>query len=481
MQKITKILFLFCALCFLKIDAQTSYLDSVELTIKGLNTKQQIEALLALPYDKIVGNTTKSEQLFLKALSGAKTIQNKELEADIYTKLALLNYFHGNFDKKLDYDLKAIKIYESINKMDKAGANYAGLGFAMKRRDIDKAKAYMQKGISELEKANDLVTLNAVYDNYGTVQEMDGNLDSAIYFFYKALSLKREQNDSIGIPFALTHISSVYVQQKKYEEAKDLIEESLSIRTKRNDIYGIAESMVFYAEFYYAQENYQKALKWFSDCYKTALKNNYIHLAQYAADYTSICYQKLGNYQQAFFYQQAQQNLKDSLLNESTNKTIAELETQFETQKKEKQIANQKEELAKQQLKLKQRNYTLASIVGLVLFFIILSFLIYRRQKFKQQKLIEANKLKDEIASIELRNKLQEERLRISRDLHDNIGAQLTFIISSIDNISYFIKDSNYNLKNKLNELNEFSRTAISELRNTIKILNNTNTNEKNN
>ena len=44
------------------------------------------------------------------------------------------------------------------------------------------------------------------------------------------------------------------------------------------------------------------------------------------------------------------------------------------------------------------------------------------------------------VTDIETQNKLQEQRLRISRDLHDNIGAQLTFIISTIENLQFGFK-----------------------------------------
>ena len=109
-------------------------------------------------------------------------------------------------------------------------------------------------------------------------------------------------------------------------------------------------------------------------------------------------------------------------------------------------------------------------ITGVLL--LMVGFFIIKQIKFKQQKLIEANRLKDEIAKIKTQEQLNQERLRISRDLHDNIGSQLTFIISSIDNMSYFMKDTNNELKTKLQELNEFSRSAITELRGTINKLN---------
>ena len=67
---------------------------------------------------------------------------------------------------------------------------------------------------------------------------------------------------------------------------------------------------------------------------------------------------------------------------------------------------------------------------------------------------------------------MQEQRLRISRDLHDNIGSQLTFIISSIDNLKYVTKDANQKLKEKLSTISSFTSDTIYQLRDTIWAMN---------
>ena len=67
---------------------------------------------------------------------------------------------------------------------------------------------------------------------------------------------------------------------------------------------------------------------------------------------------------------------------------------------------------------------------------------------------------------------MQEQRLNISRDLHDNIGAQLTFIISSVDNIKYAFEITNEKLDNKLSNISSFAKETIVELRDTIWAMN---------
>lgn len=102
----------------------------------------------------------------------------------------------------------------------------------------------------------------------------------------------------------------------------------------------------------------------------------------------------------------------------------------------------------------------------------LIAFLIYRQQKLKNTQQAQEHELKSAILLIQNQNKLQEQRLNISRDLHDNIGSQLTFIISSVDNIKHAFEITNEKLDNKLSNISSFAREKIVELRDTIWAMN---------
>ncbi|WP_462252439.1 ligand-binding sensor domain-containing protein [Ekhidna sp.] len=75
--------------------------------------------------------------------------------------------------------------------------------------------------------------------------------------------------------------------------------------------------------------------------------------------------------------------------------------------------------------------------------------------------------LKKQLRKMEMQQKIQNERERISRDLHDNVGSQITYIATSINNLSG--KDSPEAIK----ELGEFTRDTMRQLRETIWVINN--------
>jgi signal transduction histidine kinase len=110
--------------------------------------------------------------------------------------------------------------------------------------------------------------------------------------------------------------------------------------------------------------------------------------------------------------------------------------------------------------------------MGLALVLALLGYLLYNQQKLKNHQLQKESELKQALIKIETQNRLQEQRLRISRDLHDNIGAQLTFIISSLDNLKYGFKDMDGKLSTKLDGISGFTSQTICELRDTIWAMN---------
>src|SRR5690606_24574130 len=174
----------------------------------------------------------------------------------------------------------------------------------------------------------------------------------------------------------------------------------------------------------------------------------------------------------ALYYYKQFSKLNDSLNQENIQINREQLEVAFETAEKEKQILVQRAALAESYLSIEKKHQQVIIIGSLLLISIILGYNFYSNQKQKNIRLTEENKLKEALLAIETQEQLHQQRLKISRDLHDNIGAQLTFIISSIDNLSYVLESTQPSIKNKLASISEFTQSTILELRDTIWAMN---------
>ena len=166
------------------------------------------------------------------------------------------------------------------------------------------------------------------------------------------------------------------------------------------------------------------------------------------------------NSDEAKKYQELFTKTKDSFENTEVNRQLSELNIKYETEKKEKI-------LAKQEIELNKKNIFLLILSGLVLIILLLLRNYTVKSRLKQKQLVLENKLLEE----QTHSKIQEQRLNISRELHDRVGSQLTFIISILDGLKNK-KIPDETVSQKINSLTEFAHTSVDELRDTIWVLN---------
>ncbi len=445
-----------------------SYSDSLQKSFINLSKPQKLKQILEIPYDKFIGNIAASEELAHKAIELAKELNNQESLAEAYLLLSQIYNYQDKREKKLVFNLNAIRIYEELGKLEKAGYAYGELGFSIKREDLKSALYYMRKGLKIIENVKTAKKVDATFDNYGILQGMLKNYDSAIYYHKKSLQLKKQHNDSIGIPYGYVHLATVNINLNNFEIAKKYIDSAQTIRLIRKDIYGITDNYVYYGDLYFAEKKYGQAIENFKKGYNLSIENNFLSLEKYCADYLTKSYIELGDYKNAFIYNKIFQTLKDSTINTETNSRVASLQIEFETEKKGKEIAQQKEQLLARELEIKNKNNFNVLLGSGILMLGIVLFGLHKRQQHKRREYQNQLKLKE----AQTFSKLQDQRLSISRDLHDNIGSQLTLIISSIDNLKFLTKNSDSVFQSKLTEINNFAGNTISELRDTIWAMN---------
>ena len=94
----------------------------------------------------------------------------------------MISYYQGKLDNHTKYSLEAIKLHTRLNQLQKVCRDYAEYGYQLKRRNLQQAIFYMQKGKSIAEANNYEFELRGIYDNYGVLKEMNEELDSALFF-----------------------------------------------------------------------------------------------------------------------------------------------------------------------------------------------------------------------------------------------------------------------------------------------------------
>ncbi|MES2847849.1 MAG: tetratricopeptide repeat protein [Bacteroidota bacterium] len=333
------------------------------------------------------GKIANALQSYQQSATIADDIDNKKATARALINIGALYEEQKDYKKALENYSKAESIavimYDSSVIAD--CANNKGVIYEQYLTKYPEAIAEYKKALDIYSKMKDQPHLGITYNNLGIVYKYQGNYDKAIEYYKKSMQIGEATGNQFLIAANMTNIGNVYAMQKKYAEAVTYNTSGLEIALKIKAMNVAVEAAGSLAEDYAGMKNFEKAYEW---------------------------KQKFSQY-------------SDSLFNSERTKQVAELESKYETAKKEKEIILLKDKqqinelnISKQSILLQKRNYQFAAIGGAILLLGIIAFLLYSRQQLKQKQ-------QREKAIAEAENK---ERRRISREMHDDIGAGLTQI-----------------------------------------------------
>jgi len=326
--------------------------------------------------------------------------------------------------------------------------------------------------VSEDLKTSALANVAAVNIELGMNPKNPSLLNDASDRLKKAISINRKSNNYTKLASNYSLLAEAYNQLENKQETFRLLDSAIYFAKKDKNVGQegfalIKKGNLLAKDKQYVQANtmLDKAIK----TYKDADDNASLLYAYIEKKHTLV---KMEDFKEANSFGDSIYSLSLVNYNKRFADGISEMETKYKTAEKEREILEQRADIAEKGLLLQKRQYQIYAALGLALLFCILGYLFYNQQKQKNRQLIRENELKVALKEIETQNKLQEQRLRISRDLHDNIGAQLSFIISSIDNLKYASKETSDEFKNKLSYISEFTSATIDQLRDTIWAMN---------
>ncbi len=392
--------------------------------------------------------------------------------ASAYNNIGASNRSLGNYEDALNAYLNALHIYENKEALNEVATVNNNIGMVYSYLGInEKAVQYHLKAIDVFEKENNQKGISQAYNNIAIIYANDGELDKALSYFQYSLVIEEQLKDKKGIAESSNNVGAVFYYMQEIDSALVYFKRSAAIEKSIGNFAGVGSSYNNIAQVLIENERVDASKLFIDSAYYYAKKSKTAVDIETALNMYSQYYEAKNDTKTALKYFKEYSNYKDSILNFDTNAKVAKLEIEYQTETKEKEILSQRADLAEKELDLSKKNSYILGLVGLAIVLSLLGFLFYSQQKLKNRQLQKENELKDALIKIETQNRLQEQRLRISRDLHDNIGAQLTFIISSLDNLKYGFQLPE-KLSDKLKTISEFTTTTIYELRDTIWAMN---------
>lgn len=373
-------------------------------------------------------------------------------------------YFKGNYDSAAVHYFKSISILEKSNKPDQLANSYNALAkLYRKTLDLKRSLQNYDKAFALFRDLNDSSGMAMILNESGVVFEYDKNYAEAEKRYAASLKIQQIRRDTGGIAYALSNLSGVYSLQKKYTLAEAQLKSALLLRKLLKDTFAIALNYTDLASTYFNADKISSAIVYSDSSNVIAQKIGFAELLKTNYELLESIYERKGDYQNAYKFIKMKYAISDSLFNMEKTRQIEELNTRYETVQREKQLFEIKALNNRKEADLRRKNILLYLSGFSVMLLVIIVAMIIRYSKVKSNIIASEHALKMQIAAAASNTKIQEEKFRISRELHDNIGSQLTFINSSLDQMRHQYSDDS-----SLAETQTVTLNTIKDLRNTV-------------
>lgn len=410
-------------------------------------------------------------------INWAKANNQPEWLVKAHQLIAETYYFRNERELGFDNLVEALAVSEKNNLIeDEINILYAiGMSFSRSARrankvideeKIHKALEYHRKGV-QLAEANDLTALSGTgYGHIGTCFVRLGEMENALTVFQKSEANARIANDSISMGYILDDLGSLLSVMGKKDEGRKLLLEALEIRKALKDTFPYAINLNNLGEYYLGENDHKKARTYFESSLELSTKKQYLDLAIHTSKLLAAIYENENQFKKAYDLKKQEMQMMDTLYSINRAKSLVEMEAKYESARKDKALLEQQQTIQQKELDIRNRNLWLVSSLALLLLVAgILFYLFKRKEALAKQATLELK-----LAEEKERTRLQEERLRISRELHDNIGSYLTLINASLESLSEM---SPAQITERFPNLQKVLSLSMRELRKTVWLLNN--------
>jgi two-component system, NarL family, sensor kinase len=344
------------------------------------------------------------------------------------------------FHHKQQYDsatanyLAAANIYREINQEGLLFFPYINLTSMYSfLKDNHKAMRYAKEAYAAAVKMNDPGKLLVAINSEISIRMELGQYDSVLLPLQQNILRARTLQNHYAEGKANNLIAQYYGDgRNKYDSAVYFRKKALRAMEKIDNQYEIAGMLQNIGYDYKQIGDYDSALVYLKKATALATSLGLDQVVHYSISNLAEVEEKRGNYKAAYRYLTEFVVVNDSLQARNNRSQVYELETKYQTARKELQIKQLEADKALQQLSISRKNILNYILIGSGVTMLIISFLFYRnykqKQKLQQQRITELETEKQLAATAAVLKGEEQERTRLARDLHDGLGGMLSGI-----------------------------------------------------
>jgi serine phosphatase RsbU (regulator of sigma subunit) len=364
---------------------------------------------LGSTYRKI-SQFSNAREAYLASLELDREGEDSTAIAVMLGKVGLVLFEMNKYDESTKYYLESMALLEARNdtpglliSMANYGQLQGGLG------NYREAIRWMKKSLAMLPPKPNKRSKGALLNNIGSMHEAFGNLDSALYYYEIAHELFLQGKTTVYYGATGANIASILIKVGRVSEAKVYVDQSVAARVQVGDKSGLSGSYIVLSDYYFKIGEYDNAIRYAKMALKLGVEIESLSRQSKAQDRLYKTYKQKGQFQLSFEAFISKTALKDSIFSSEKAETIAELESKYESDKKQRAIellqkgrelqeakaVKSEAILVQKRAESSERSSELKMMLVIVIVLLVLTFLIIFgiRQINRDSKRLKAQKL----------------------------------------------------------------------------------------
>jgi len=325
------------------------------------------------------GNYQKSDSLLVLSYEEAKKIGNSKIMATASHNRGLVYTNQSKFLEALQVYQHALTLYEELGLQKNVTAINVNIGIIYYYQgSIEQALRFHLNALETLDTVDvyDRRRVSVINLNIGGFYSELGNLDSAMLFTKKALDINMQMGNKKGMATCYNNMGEFEIQKNNSFKAREYFLRSIVLKEELKDMRGLMLTSNNMGELELREGRTRKAIEYFEKVKEYAKIVGEMELLSNAYRMLADANDSLGNYRDAYTSHKTYHQYFDSIKQSAGDARLLELQTQYESTRKEQEIALLKREKEFQQLRLKKnRTIVVLLLAGLVLLAFLIAFL----------------------------------------------------------------------------------------------------------